>query len=129
MKVNTKLFLFTLFSLIGLDQVTKYFFYKQINFGGVFGVGQGWSWVLLMAASLFVVLFFFLNSSNKFEKWGLVIIMSSGISNMTDRVIMGGVRDFIYWPTLDVYGNFADLMLFVGVCLVVWSYFMTSRVQ
>jgi lipoprotein signal peptidase len=109
-----------------LDQSTKVVFESNIlNSGGVFGVGEGASWIVFSLISLIFVGVLLSKSVNVNEKYGLTIIFASGLSNLIDRIILGGVRDFIFWPILNVYGNVADLLLTLGVVIVSASVFST----
>ena len=103
-----------------LDQVSKVIFVsKALNTGGVFGIGKGWAWMLLSLTALVILGWVLTKSERVVERYGLVIILASGLSNLIDRMLLGGVRDFIYWPVLNVYGNVADLLLTIGVVMIV----------
>lgn len=114
--------------VILLDQVSKVIFVsKAVNTGGAFGIGKDWAWISLSLIVLVVLGWVLAKSERVMERYGLVIILASGLSNLIDRVILGGVRDFIYWPVLNVYGNVADLLLTVGVIVVCAEYLVLSR--
>ncbi len=111
-----------------LDQVSKVVFVsKAVNTGGVFGVGKDWAWTILSLVALVVLGWVLVKSEKVVERYGLVIILASGLSNLIDRVVLGGVRDFIFWPILNVYGNVADLLLMIGVVVVCVEYLVLSR--
>lgn len=111
-----------------LDQVSKaVFISNHINTGGVFGIGKDWAWVIFSLIALMVLGWVLLKSEKVIERYGLVMILASGLSNLIDRIFLGGVRDFIYWPILNVYGNVADLLLTIGVVVVCMEYLVLSR--
>lgn len=78
-------------------------------------------WVV--GAVLSLLLFAIWKTQKQNERFGLVILFSAGLSNFFDRMMFGGVRDFIWWPVLNVYGNLADLVLFVTVVWLLWNDF------
>ncbi len=91
----------------------------QLNMGGVLGVLEGSHWILLMGVALGLI--FWVRRKRKLSKsegLGLDIILASGVSNLLDRVVWGGVWDFIYYPILNVVGNVADVLLGVGVIIL-----------
>jgi len=114
--------------VILLDQVSKVVFVSShINTGGVFGIGKDWSWIIFSLISLIVLGWILVKSEKTMERYGLVIILASGLSNLIDRIFLGGVRDFIFWPILNVYGNVADLLLTIGVIVVMTDYLVLSK--
>ena len=55
---------------------------------------------------------------------GLCLISAGAIGNAIDRIYFGGVIDFIdiyiynfHWPAF----NFADIFIFIGVCLLLFE--------
>jgi signal peptidase II len=113
----------TILILLLVDQVFKLFFSQQdgivMNYGGVFGLFPGLSWTGLLAVVLLYLMVSLGKAKEGIERWGLMLIVAGGLANMVDRILIGGVRDFIYWPILNVWGNMADLWLTVGVGLLV----------
>ncbi len=80
-----------------IDQLSKIIFVSNhINTGGVFGIGKDASWVIFSLLALVLLGWVFVKSDKVVERYGLVIIMASGLSNLIDRIFLGGVRDFIY---------------------------------
>ena len=111
-----------------LDQVSKVVFVSEyINIGGVFGIGKDWAWMLFSLMALVVLGWVLAKSERVMERYGLVIILASGLSNLIDRVVLGGARDFIFWPILNVYGNVSDLLLTIGVIVVCVEYLVLSK--
>ena len=63
-----------------------------------------------------------MNTKNKMEKIGLLIIIAGALSNIFDRAMNGYVIDFIYLHYRDFYWpafNFADIYISIGVFIVV----------
>jgi lipoprotein signal peptidase len=81
-----------------------------------------------MTISLGLLLYLMMKTNHFWEYVGLVLIVSSGFSNLIDRLFLdGGVRDFIYWPILNVYGNMADLLLVIGMGIVGVEYLVLTK--
>ena len=97
---------------VGLDN-------KGISFGWFEGVGVWFIGLLLL------ILFFGI------RKLGLGgwMIMAGGLINFVDRIVYGGVWDYIYWPVLGFWNNGGDLMIFVGVIIVLWRPFGKMKIS
>ena len=81
-------------------------------------------WVILFLGITMTVFLFFwmLKRSNNIEKWGILLILTGAISNISDRAMNNYVMDFIsfhykqyYWPAF----NFADIYISLGVMLII----------
>lgn len=108
------------------DQLTKYFarVYKlsSLNLGGVFGILDSKAWIPLTSFLLtFILFYYFKKKPDGIEKIGWIIIFFSGLSNLADRLIFGGVVDWIYYPVINVVGNLADIYLGIGLVVLIWS--------
>ena len=75
-----------------------------------------------MVRQITFLFFWMIRSSNKYEKWGLLFIITGAISNIGDRLINNYVLDFIllhynqyYWPAF----NFADIYISLGVLIII----------
>ncbi len=111
--------------IIILDQVTKWWAGRwglvQINYGTAFGWGQEYGeWLVAGGLLLLTCLIFFFyyrhHQTSGFQLgWGL--ILSGGLSNLIDRLIWGGVRDFL--PMIWWRNNLADIAIGLGVVLSV----------
>lgn len=97
------------------------------NKGAIFGLSLGDSTgsILLFISSLavffIIVSYFRLPITSKWYGYGLVLILSGALGNLTDRLTLGEVRDFIdigvgdlRWPIFNV----ADLAVTVGAVLL-----------
>ncbi len=140
--ILNKIFIFLL--LLLSDLITKYIVFNHIdlfqfikitsfldithihNFGVSFGLFAGIipSLVLIIVGLLvvFFIIFLYLNSKDKLERWGLFIIICGAIGNIIDRLINGYVIDFIYfhfnqyyWPAF----NFADIYISIGIMMII----------
>ncbi|MEO8581834.1 MAG: signal peptidase II [Patescibacteria group bacterium] len=114
---------FLVFSVvIGVDQLTKWWARGQggvvLNEGVSFGLGQHQSvWVFVVLTGL-VLLSLFLLFKEIWQKNMVMFGVLSGaaMSNVLDRLIWGGVQDFLPIPILRLQNNIADWVIFA--CLV-----------
>ncbi len=134
---------------IGFDQLTKFLVYGSVsrsvignflwfestlNTGVAFSMFEGKSilfFILAMIASCFMI---YVISSKKwlkgrFEKISVALILGGTISNAIDRLIFGGVRDFIYLKFINfAIFNVADMAITIGaVMLCVGIIFLRDR--
>jgi lipoprotein signal peptidase len=100
----------------------------RVNHGALFGMGaqqKGTANWFFAGVSLFAavaILVWGTRQGPNREKWlsiALGLILGGTIGNLYDRVVFGGVRDFLYfyyieWPVF----NFADCCLVVGAALL-----------
>ncbi len=107
--------------LILLDQVSKYFFTKTINYGAAFNILTGYTTFLIIFSLItlgFVIYYYTKNKDNRI-KLSLSFLIAGIIGNLIDRITLGYVRDFIdlpYWPVF----NFADMFNVVGVIFLLY---------
>lgn len=125
---SNKLLGSTILLLLLLDRLTKYlalrlerdFFYfpTQINSRFVFGLNiPQWIIILLTVVILFLLILLiilFYKQKKYLYLWPLWFIIIGGMSNLADRVLYGGVIDFITIPHVSVF-NLADLVIFCGL--------------
>lgn len=116
-----------------VDMVTKYFFYdKKIGaeFGfvePVFNTGVSWGIalpsVLVLVVTVFALgLFFWMYYKKYFPALVLVFFVAGTLGNFVDRLVLGGVRDFISIGQFPVF-NLADVWLNVAVWVFVYFEF------
>ena len=139
-----KLFIFILLVLI--DFVSKKIIFYQLvlnsfleiipimdiihihNYGISFGLFQGIiPPKIIVIIGLFIVaviIYMITQTSNNFEKWGLILIIAGAFSNIIDRAMHNYVLDFIYlhykefyWPAF----NFADIYITFGVVMILYK--------
>ena len=122
-----------------LDQLTKFLIYgtpamsiignflwfeSALNTGVAFSMFEGMSIVFIITSSLASVAFVYLIISNKWlksklEKLSLGLILAGTISNLFDRILFGGVRDFIYLKFINfAIFNVADMAITIGTILI-----------
>lgn len=131
---------------IGLDQLTKWLastFLKQVgtfplidgvlhltyhtNKGMAFGMLETHRWVFMtvstvMILALTALLYTGYVRSNKFYTVSLSLIISGGIGNMIDRVLLGYVIDFIDFRLINfAIFNGADSFVCVGAALLIFA--------
>lgn len=121
------------------DQATKWFFYggvaksilgnvvwfeSTLNTGVAFGMFADSTLLFVFISSIATVVFVYLMCSKKFltsqyEKICLGVIMAGTFSNLLDRLMFGGVRDFIYLKFINFpIFNIADMCITIGVVLL-----------
>ena len=134
---------FFLVSLILMDQISKFFVFKNFSNGEsmnllpildiylVFNTGIAFSlfddggplgrWTLVFLVFLVCLYLIFLlitEDLNKFEHIALLMILAGGLGNLIDRSLRGYVIDFIYlyYDNYSFYVfNFADTYITFGV--------------
>jgi lipoprotein signal peptidase len=110
----------------------------HVNRGALFGLGNSeggtanWFFAGVSLAAAIAILTWGTRSGPAKERWlsaALGLILGGTIGNFYDRVVFGGVRDFLYfykveWPVF----NFADCCLVVGAgLLLTQALFATPR--
>lgn len=93
---------------------------SSFNTGAAFSFLSGKVWlfvVVAVCASLAIIYFLFS------EKWGmsqlckisLSLVLGGALGNLIDRIVLGGVRDFIYLKSINfAIFNVADMAVCVG---------------
>jgi signal peptidase II len=136
--------LFIVFTIIALDQITKYLVISYMgpfdsvklspflhlvnvrNTGAAFGMFKNFSSSFFIAISAGAIIFvIWLLFKNKYNLFGLSLVLGGAIGNLIDRVRYGKVIDFIdfsvgsfHWPAFNV----ADSCLTIGIIVI----FLTS---
>lgn len=96
------------------------------NEGIAFGLfpNKGYALIFFTIFAVCAILYIYYRSdkSSKLNSFGLALVLSGAIGNLTDRITTHSVRDFIdihvktyHWPTFNV----ADILICVGVGLLV----------
>ena len=105
--------------------------FGQLQEGGSFG---RWFFVVLAAAASIAVLYYFMRTPRNDDRvLGACALLLAGIlGNLTDRVRLGYVVDFIvmhagdyHWPTF----NIADASICIGALLLILDLFFGNRKQ
>ena len=98
------------------------------NFGISFGLFSGlvspWFLIVIGLFITGIIYYMMMQSKNKIEKWGFLLIISGALSNIFDRALNGYVIDYIYFHFNDFYWpafNFADIYISIGVSIIVFQ--------
>lgn len=117
--------------------VTKFLIVEKIfNRGIVWGImnnGDNLSFIIMsvLVIVVYMIMLFFLTSHTRFQQdsYGVALILSGGFANIIDRLLYGGVVDFITisyagfsWPTF----NIADMAIVCGVLTLIVNYYRSS---
>lgn len=109
------------------DQLSKYLAREAntalLNYGGIFGLFPGYWWtafVTLVLIAMLVILRLRKDTS-KLQSFGWYIVIGAGFGNLRDRLLWGGVWDWIYYPVINVVGNLADIWLAIGFVVLLVS--------
>jgi signal peptidase II len=101
------------------------------NTGAAFGILQSFSGVFTILAIVVAIAILYYYPQIPRDEWPLRLAMglqfAGAVGNLTDRVRIGWVTDFISLGNLPVF-NLADLSIFLGtIVLVVWVWFNEQR--
>lgn len=143
--MNQKLLLLIVCLVITVDQATKSlareFDSVQINPGIAFGllsggggsgVGGGESsvgaagrqaqlWLSSIFGVLFIVLLFAYLYADRLAAIGFGLFLGGAFSNGIDRVVWGGVQDWIPLPLVSLQNNLADVAIAIGVLVLIYA--------
>jgi len=106
--------------IIVCDQAVKSVLIKTqllaviVNKGISFGLFPSAWW---LALNILIVLLVFLLFIKAADKISLLLILGAGISNLFDRIIRGGVIDYIKLPLFPWSFNLADMAITAGLLL------------
>lgn len=111
--------------LVLVDQASKniastripIYFNQGISFGWAVGVAE---WLIVLA-----LLLVFLDAWRRRFSGSDVLILAGGASNLLDRLIKGGVVDWIELGQLKF--NVADVMIAGGVLWIILSFMRTTK--
>lgn len=154
MKRRTTLFAITIVSGVFADIVSKWFVFSKLdrfkkvalipgllnivrseNEGVVFGMfpGKANVFIFLSLLAIAAILFIYIKSDKNIfgSNIALGLILAGALGNLWDRIWFKYVRDFIdlhlgqryHWPTFNV----ADSLICVGISIMVFSSFSSSR--
>lgn len=112
-----------------LDQLTKYgaswFLPIYLNTGISFGYFEGFTVPLLTVFLLGIVLLLFYSFKSIWlqHQYISAVFFGSAISNVVDRVLFGGVRDWLLIPFTNIYNNIADYLIFFAI---IWLLYISK---
>ncbi|MHC5035884.1 MAG: signal peptidase II [Planctomycetota bacterium] len=117
-------------------------FHGAMNTGAVFGLFQG-QWLFLVIFTLLALgiigwVLFRSRDTGLTTLIGLGLVCAGAMGNLWDRLLFGGVRDFILFtsPLLETFGleggrwptfNVADVWICVGIPLILLGDILTTR--
>lgn len=127
------------FLTILLDQISKAFVVSShfpfvCNQGFAFGIRLGILNSLTVILVISACIYFFGRESVKTRRFGYLLVIGGGISNLVDRIVRGCVVDFIdfkIWPSLTGLipsltwwpaFNLADAVISLGVVILIVSF-------
>jgi lipoprotein signal peptidase len=105
------------------DRLSKMFAHTQgwviVNTGGVLGLFPGVWWLIITGLIIFAVSWMSSRIKTKnLASLGLATILAAGLANWFDRLVFGGVWDWISYPT-GIKGNLADICLGIGAVMLI----------
>jgi len=118
---------FTFLSVVLVDQVSKHIVLQNfpdhifVNTKGSWGILP--SWVSLVGI---LGLIFYIAKEKKSVPILLYLILAAGLSNLLDRVVYGGVVDFISIGSFPVF-NLADGIITAGTALLLFQELSTKK--
>lgn len=127
------------FVVVLVDQLTKQWLYGQsfsligdilwiessFNTGAAFSMMSGAVWFFIVVAIIASAIMIYLLISNKwglttFNKISIALVFGGAIGNLIDRIVLGGVRDFIYFKSINfAIFNIADAAVTIGGVLLI----------
>ncbi len=124
--------------VIIIDQITKATIYgmnmsligdflwieSTFNKGASFGMMQdGTIFFIIVSIPVIIAMFYVIFSKkylNKFNKICIGLVLGGTIGNLIDRIFLGGVRDFIYFKSINfAIFNVADIAITIGVIMFI----------
>ncbi len=124
-KLNPKLFFLGLFIVaVFVDQVTKLIFLrysvatinKDLAFSLIYSNPLALNIIALIVFSIGIYLF----AKGKVKTVALSLVFAGGLSNILDRIVRGGVVDFINLKIFPSF-NLADSFITIGAVLIIYS--------
>jgi len=115
-----------LVGVILIDQVSKWLASREGVVSLNTGVSFGWFQNLpipLLIAVLGLVLgggVWLAKNHFKDQPLALGLLIGGGLSNLLDRLLLGGVRDWLAIPGTRLYNNLADYAIGLAVVLLLW---------
>ncbi|NCA92809.1 signal peptidase II [bacterium] len=113
----------TVNDIVIIDGVIRFTAVK--NTGAGFGILKNQTGALTAISffsSILLIIFIFYSypRRNKILRSALVMIIAGAIGNLIDRMVLGYVRDFVYFELIDfAIFNFADSFLTIGTALLI----------
>jgi len=119
LKNKTSLFFLVAGSVLVFDQLTKDLFFTsklKLNFGVALGLMPGID--IMIIGFLIILITFVFRSQIKRMPLAFGLFFGGAVSNLLDRFIYGGVRDFLPIPLTNLSNNLADWAIVIGIGLI-----------
>lgn len=128
-------------AVVLVDQLTKIYLFgksysligdflwidSSFNTGAAFSMMSGARWFFIIVAIISSIVMVYLLFSKRWHlsitnKIAISLILGGAIGNLIDRIALAGVRDFIYFKSMNyAIFNFADAFVTIGGVLLVVS--------
>jgi len=99
------------------------------NSGGAFGFFQNkgslFSLLSAVLTTLVILSLVFMNFKSPLAKIGLLIMLGGALGNLADRLLLGGVVDFIKFGRFPIF-NLADVAIVSGAGCVIFALLTSS---
>ena len=105
------------------------------NYGASFGILSAYpelliTFVAIALSAVFLFWIFYARNKSPLIKLSLVFILAGGIGNLTDRISLGYVRDFLHFQFFEFpVFNIADCFIVIGTALLVIYLFKEIYVE
>lgn len=125
----------TLMAIVFLDQSTKYLAAQagavQLNTGISFGLSSSSSQALLSFGITLVMAGLWFWQKKLWLKYPVIagLLFGGGISNMIDRLIFSGVRDWLPVPGFNLSNNIADWSITLSLAAILLLEIQSSRAK
>ncbi len=119
---------FVFFGVVVFDQASKslasIFFTVRVNTGIAFGIFSGIDSASLLilstvSLSLSIAIFYYANKTGaRLSQIVSVALLAAVFSNTIDRILFGGVRDYLPIPLTNIHNNLADYVVVLALCIL-----------
>jgi lipoprotein signal peptidase len=90
------------------------------NAWGAFGMPFSPFTLFILALSAFLLFFYGWRAAKDFsEEWPWLVLIASGMSNFSERLMYGCVTDYVFLSHLPAF-NAADVLLTIGTAVILW---------
>ena len=111
-------------AVVVLDLTTKFWFASQLNSGIAFGWLATWSspQVFLLQLTMLGIVIWLGHQFWSLKPWSWVLLIGGAVANLLDRLVSGGVHDWLTLPGTDLKNNLADWAVALGVLMIVGEF-------
>lgn len=117
--------------VVCLDQVSKHWAQSLGRSWLNTGISFGWFDslpslpMMVLTGGMWLGIAYYLVKSPHLHSVGRGLVIGGGLSNVSDRLLWGGVRDWIPVPGLNVTNNLADYALVIGCLTIVVTQYLS----